>query len=61
MPKTVIQQHHISYDPEVIVPIRKGVHWIVTHIQRYGFLTDQEIYAIHMASEMKRKFEKEGG
>lgn len=32
--KTVIQQHHISYDPEVKVTIYKGEHWILTQLQR---------------------------
>ena len=32
--KTVVQNHHISYQPEVIVKIFKGEHWILSQIQR---------------------------
>jgi hypothetical protein len=57
----VLQKHHLCYQPEIIVPIRKGCHQTCTLIQRYSFLTDQEIYAIKMAAEMKRQFETEKG
>ena len=30
----VIQNHHISYDPEVTVLLHKGEHWILTQLQR---------------------------
>lgn len=33
--KTVIQNHHISYKPEVVVKIYKGEHKILTLIQWY--------------------------
>ena len=29
----VVQRHHISYDPEIIVPIFKGEHFILTLLQ----------------------------
>lgn len=32
--KSVIQVHHISYDPEVTVEVYKGEHWILTQLQR---------------------------
>lgn len=32
--KAIIQKHHISYDPEVVVKIYKGEHWICTQLQR---------------------------
>jgi len=51
MGKRIIQRHHISYDPEVIVPITKGEHAILTKIQWYtkkfvskGFLTALEVF-----------------
>ena len=30
----VIQKHHISYDPEIVVSVYKGEHWILTQLQR---------------------------
>lgn len=42
----VYQKHHISYDPEIIVEIRKGVHQIITLIRRFKSLEPQEIGAI---------------
>jgi len=30
MKKQVIQNHHISYDPEITVKIYKGEHWAIT-------------------------------
>ena len=33
-PKTVIQTHHICYDPEVTVRIYKGEHWAITQLNR---------------------------
>ena len=32
--KRIIQNHHISSDPEVTVKIFKGEHWILTQLQR---------------------------
>lgn len=31
--KTVVQSHHISYSPEVVVIIYKGEHMILTRLQ----------------------------
>lgn len=32
--KPVIQPHHISYDPEIIVKVWQGEHWILTQVNR---------------------------
>jgi hypothetical protein len=32
--RAVVQNHHISYKPEVTVTIYKGEHWICTQLQR---------------------------
>jgi len=32
--KTVIQTHHITYDPPWIVTIWKGEHWLLTMLSR---------------------------
>lgn len=32
--KPFIQGHHISYDPEIVVKIWVGEHWILTQLQR---------------------------
>ena len=34
MRKTVTQPHHISYDPNIVVTIYKGEHWILTQLNR---------------------------
>ena len=48
--KEVWQNHHISYDPPVVVRIRKSVHYICTKIQRHTRgLTDAEKRAIIQA------------
>lgn len=33
MKKTVTQNHHISYDPEVLVTVYKGEHMLLTRLQ----------------------------
>jgi len=33
--KVVIQKHHISYDPEVTVSLRKCEHLVLTRLQWY--------------------------
>jgi hypothetical protein len=33
MKKTVVQEHHISYSPEVTVIVYKGEHMILTQLQ----------------------------
>ena len=32
----VVQNHHISYDPEVTVDIFKGEHQVITLMERYS-------------------------
>ena len=32
--KQIVQWHHISYDPEIKVPIYKGEHWQLTKLIR---------------------------
>ncbi len=44
--KVVYQNHHISYNPEILVPIRKNVHWECTRIRRYKGMTEMEKTAI---------------
>ena len=29
-----VQRHHITYDPEWVVPIFQGEHWLISNIQR---------------------------
>ena len=33
--KKVVQQHHIAYEPEIVVYVRKGEHLILTRMQWY--------------------------
>lgn len=51
MPKRVIQQHHISYDPDVSVHIYKGEHMLLTKMQWFckknvsrGFITALKVF-----------------
>ena len=51
MPKRIIQEHHISHDPEVKVNIYKGEHMILTKIQWFckknvsrGFITALKVF-----------------
>ncbi len=42
-----VQRHHITYEPEWIVPIFMGEHWTITQLQRRvhvsrGFLESME-------------------
>tara|TARA_Y100000310_G_C20491404_1_gene719405 strand:- start:576 stop:797 length:222 start_codon:yes stop_codon:yes gene_type:complete len=39
MKKRVIQRHHICYDPEIVVPIYKGEHFILTQMQRRKYFS----------------------
>ena len=54
MKKVVVQQHHISHDPEVKVTVYKGEHWLLTQMQRRtkniskGFITALKVWlALH--------------
>jgi hypothetical protein len=47
----VIQEHHISYDPEVVVKLRKCEHLVLTRMQWYckkqvsrGFITALRVF-----------------
>ena len=53
--KLIIQRHHIQYaneehhQPEIVVPILKGEHWILTNLQRRkniskGFIKSLKIW-----------------
>lgn len=50
MKKSVVQEHHISYKPEVTVTIYKGEHWLLTQLQRRtknvskGFITALKVW-----------------
>ena len=46
MKKVVWQRHHLSYDPEIVVRIRRSVHWIATQIQRFKGLHKDEKKAL---------------
>ena len=37
--KIVKQHHHISYKPELIVPIKRSEHWALMRIQRYKYVS----------------------
>lgn len=54
----VVQRHHISYDPEVMVFLHKGEHWILTQLQRRkkiskGFIKALKVWMALHESEAK--------
>jgi len=60
--KKVVQAHHISYDPEVVVKIYKGEHWVLTQLQRRknvstGFLQALKVW-IALNEEKANELEK---
>lgn len=50
----VIQNHHISYDPEVIVPIYQGEHWLVTQLDRRKYISKGLIKTIDVWLALNR-------
>ena len=63
--KPVVQTHHIIYKHEgrggnrydVTRKVRKGVHEILSLIQRFAFLTEEEVNTITLEAELKRRYE----
>lgn len=53
------QRHHISYDPERVVRIRRKVHFEATRLQRYGNFTWDEKLALRHIIDEKPLFEFE--
>jgi len=68
-----VQRHHITYEPEWVVPIFVGEHWTITQLQRRkhvsrGFLESVEyelkrmrkgpVYDLDMPDLKKRKRRK---
>jgi hypothetical protein len=51
--KEIWQRHHISYDPERVVRIRRKVHYEATRLQRYKDLTTLEKEALIFIINMK--------
>ena len=37
--RRVVQGHHISYDPEILVKVYKGEHWIMHQLTRRTHIT----------------------
>ena len=57
MPKTIWQEHHLSYDPSITVKIRKGVHQICGLISRYKSLTAADEGGLHFTIVNRLKFD----
>lgn len=64
--KPVTQRHHLVYGPgqgsknrEITRRVRRGVHFAITQLRRYSFLTDEEINTIHLEAELRRRFPEE--
>lgn len=60
--KSCIQTHHVIYksdkNKEVTRKIRNGVHWALTILRRYNFLTSEEIDTIKIEVELKRRYDE---
>lgn len=58
--KKVFQRHHLIYgdgkNKEVVRAIRKGVHFAITMLRRFTYLTDEEISTVKTEVELKRVF-----
>lgn len=37
--KKVVQEHHISYDPEIKQRMYQGEHWLMTNLNRRKFIS----------------------
>ena len=63
--KVVWQSHHCVYaskehkTKDVVRRVRRGVHRAICIIQRFNYLTDQEIDTLKLECELKRKYEDE--
>lgn len=59
MGKPVYQRHHIIYESdknkEVTRRVRKGVHQVLTLLKRFNCLSAEEINAIMIECELRRK------
>ena len=49
MKKNIIQYHHLSYNPEIVVPIYKGEHYLITLLNRHkkislGFIKSLKVF-----------------
>jgi len=53
-PKTVWQNHHISYTPEIIIRIRRSVHYYVTSLNRFSGFTANEKKALRVVIRRKK-------
>lgn len=61
--KSVIQPHHISYKPEIVVILFKGEHWLITQLNRrknvsMGFIKALKVWLAlneDSAKELKAK------
>jgi len=50
-----VQRHHITYDPEVIVPIFQGEHWTLSLIQRRKHVSRGFILSLEHELERLKK------
>lgn len=57
--KVVFQNHHLSYKPEVTRKIRKGCHAAITILNRFNYLTSEEVNALLVTILMKEKFDEQ--
>jgi hypothetical protein len=51
--KEVWQVHHIAYDPEWTVAVRKSEHWVITQLSRFAALSPGAKQAIRILLEQK--------
>jgi hypothetical protein len=52
--KIVCQDHHISYEPEIKVRIRRSEHWVITLLSRFNSLSAGSKKAIRHILKTKK-------
>jgi len=61
MPKSILQKHHIQYgdekNKEIVRNVRKGVHYAISILRRFTYLTNEEIETVKTEVELKRRFD----
>ena len=50
-----VQRHHITYDPEWVVPIFIGEHWTITQLQRRKHVSRGFIISVEHELERMKK------
>jgi hypothetical protein len=58
MKKVIWQRHHITYEPELIVWVRRSEHWAITQLQRFKELSPGAKRALRHIARTKPEVRK---